>query len=42
MLAKFHAVATRSLDAGAGDEADEHNLLNAVLLELGVEVGWYS
>ena len=36
---QFHHVATRRLDAGIGDQADQDHPGNAVLPELDVEVG---
>ena len=39
VVAELHAVASGGFDAAIGDQADENDLLDTVLLELGVEIG---
>src|SRR5437764_15431602 len=39
VTAELHAKASGRLDAGVGDQADENELLEPALFELGVEIG---
>ena len=39
MITQLHPVAAGGLDTAAGDQPDQDDLLDAMLLELGVEIG---